>query len=119
MSAVHAVRRTAHRAGRSTVLVALTRMGFVGYGLLHLAVAWLAVQIAFGRPAEGDQGGAFQYLARQPFGTFLLVVIVVGLVAMAVWQLLLALVGHRAERGWSRTAERVASAARTVIYAAL
>jgi hypothetical protein len=46
-------------------------------------------------------------------------VTVVGLAAMAVWQLLLAFIGHRAERGFSRTAERAASVARTVIYAAL
>jgi hypothetical protein len=38
---------------------------------------------------------------------------------MAAWQLLLAFIGHREERGFSRTAERVASAARTVVYAAL
>src|SRR5690349_20728274 len=119
MTAVHTARRTAERAARSNALELLTRIGFVGYGLLHLAVAWLAAQIAFGHPAEGDQGGAFQYLAEKPFGRFLLVVIVVGLAAMAVWQLLLAAVGHRAERGWSRTGERAGSAARAVIYAAL
>lgn len=104
---------------RNDVLIALTRAGFVGYGLLHLAVAWLAVQIALGRPAEGDQSGAFEYLAAKPFGTALLVLIIVGLAAMAVWQLLLALVGHRAERGFGRTAERIGSACRAVIYAAL
>jgi hypothetical protein len=120
MTAVHSARRTARRAARSSVLETLTRIGFVGYGLLHLAVAWLAVQIALGHPTtEGDQAGAFRYLADQPFGRFLLMVTVVGLAAMAVWQLLLAFVGHREERGFSRTAERVASAARTVVYAAL
>jgi hypothetical protein len=46
-------------------------------------------------------------------------VTVLGLAAMAVWQLLLAFIGHREERGFSRTAERLASAARTVIYAGL
>jgi hypothetical protein len=98
----------------------LTRMGFVGYGLLHLAVAWLAVQIALGnRGAEGDQAGAFRTLAAQPFGKALLIAVIVGLAAMALWQLLLAMVGHREERGLSRTAERVSSAARAVIYAAL
>jgi hypothetical protein len=120
MTAVHSARRTAQRAARSDALELLTRIGFVGYGLLHLAVAWLAAQIALGRPAgAGDQAGAFGYLAAQPFGRFPLVMIIIGLTAMAVWQLLLAAVGHRAERGFSRTAERVASAARTVIYAAL
>jgi Domain of Unknown Function (DUF1206) len=119
MTVAYSARRTASRASRSRALEALTRVGFVGYGLLHLAVAWLAAQIALGHAAEGDQSGAFRYLADQPFGRFLLIVTAVGLAAMALWQLLLAAVGHQAERGLSRTAERVASAARAIIYAAL
>jgi hypothetical protein len=102
MTAVQGARRTAWRTARSGALEALTRVGFLGYGLLHLAVAWLAVQIALGHPGgDGDQSGAFRYLAGQPFG------------------LLLAAIGHRDEQGFSRTAERLASAARTVIYGAL
>jgi hypothetical protein len=120
MTAVQGARRTAWRTAHSGTLETLTRVGFVGYGLVHLAVAWLAVQIALGHPgADGDQSGAFRYLAGQPYGRVLLVVIIVGLAAMALWQLLLAAIGHRNERGWSRTAERLASAARTVIYGAL
>ncbi|MGC9669424.1 DUF1206 domain-containing protein [Planosporangium sp. 12N6] len=120
MTVVHSAERTARRAARSNALEALTRIGFIGYGLLHLAVGWIAVQLALGRPTgDGDQAGAFRYLGDQPFGRFLLMVTVLGLAAMALWQLLLAFIGHREERGFSRTAERVASAARTVIYAAL
>ena len=120
MSLTNSARGQARRAITSNPLEALTRIGFIGYGLFHLAVAWLAVQIAAGRPRdEGDQSGAFRTLAAQPFGRFLLVIVIVGLAAMAVWQLLLALVGHQAEQGKQRVAERVASAGRTVVYAAL
>jgi hypothetical protein len=120
MTVAHSARRTARQVARSNALETLTRVGFIGYGLLHLAVAWLAVQIALGRSAaEGDQAGAFRYVAGQPFGRFLLIVTVIGLAAMALWQLLLALIGHREERGFARIAERLASACRTVIYAAL
>jgi hypothetical protein len=120
MTVMNGAQRTARRAARSDALEKLTRMGFVGYGLLHLGVAWLALQIALGKPgAEGDQAGAFRALAAQPFGKTLLIAIIIGLAAMALWQLLLAMVGHRERRGLSRTAERLASAARTVIYAAL
>jgi hypothetical protein len=38
---------------------------------------------------------------------------------MAMWQLLLAAIGHRDKHGRSRTTERVASAARVVFYPAL
>jgi hypothetical protein len=120
MTAAQSASRTARRAARSGALETLTRIGFIGYGLLHLAVAWLAVQIALGHPGDaGDQSGAFRYLAERPFGRFLLVAIIIGLAAMAVWQLLLAAIGHREERGLSRTAERFASLARAVIYGAL
>ena len=120
MSVADSTERQVQRVARSSILEGLIRIGFVGYALLHIAVGWLALQIALGRPGdEGDQAGAFRVLAGQPFGRFLLVVVSVGLAAMSVWQLLLAAVGHRAEQGFSRTFERLASLGRTVIYAAL
>jgi hypothetical protein len=120
MTAVGTAQRGARRTANSGILVGLTRMGFIGYGLLHLAIAWLAVQIALGNAANtGDQSGALRTLAAQPFGRFLLWLIVVGLCAMAIWQLLLAAIGHRDKHGKARTMERAASAARVLIYAAL
>jgi hypothetical protein len=120
MTVANSARGHALRVANSGPLEWLTRVGFIGYGLFHIAVAWLATQIALDKPAaEGDQSGAFRTLVAQPFGRALLVVVTVGLAAMAVWQLLLALVGHRAERGRNRTFERLASAGRTVVYAAL
>ena len=118
MTVANSARRSARRVATSRPLEILFRIGFVGYGLLHLAVAWLAVQLALGRPAgENSQSGAFQTLVRQPFGRFLLILVTVGLAAMAIWQLLLAAVGHVAER--HRNLERLASLGRTIIYAAL
>lgn len=120
MTAVGTARRGARRTADSGILVGITRMGFIGYGLLHLAIAWLAVQIALGNTAtSGDQSGALGTLAAQPFGRFLLVLIIVGLCAMTIWQGLLAAVGHREKHGRSRVMERVASAARAIVYAAL
>jgi hypothetical protein len=120
MTAVNTVRRSARRASNSSLLVGLTRMGLAGYGLLHLAVAWLAVQIALGKAHDsGDQSGAFRTVASQPFGKVVLVLVIVGLGAMAIWQLLLAFNGHRDKRGAARAFERIASAARAVIYTAL
>jgi hypothetical protein len=120
MTVANTARRGAWRVVTSRPLEALIRVGFVGYGLLHLAVAWLAIQLTLGRATgDSDQGGAFRTLARQPFGRFLLIAVVVGLAAMALWQALLAAVGHRVEHGRARTFERLASVARTVVYLAL
>lgn len=110
-------RSTAENAKHSEVLDKLTRVGFIGFGVTHLLVAWLALQIAFGQaPGNSDQYGAFQTLVDQPFGKFLLIVVVVGLVAMAIWQLLEAAIGHRDARGKERIAERIVSLGRAAFY---
>jgi hypothetical protein len=107
----------ASRTANSTWLEHLTRGGLVGYGIIHLLFAWLILQIAFdGSSTDGDQSGALHKLAEKPFGTFLIVVIVIGLIAMTIWQLLEAAVGHRAERGRHRVYERIASAGRALFY---
>ncbi|MEV1290183.1 DUF1206 domain-containing protein [Micromonospora sp. NPDC049679] len=108
---------TASRVARSRSLELLARGGFVGYGLVHLLFAWLALQIAFGKPAdEGDQSGALRTLAQQPLGKFLVAAVAVGLVALAIWQAFEAAIGHRADRGRERALERVASVGRCVVY---
>lgn len=114
------VRFAASRVEGSTFLEVLTRAGFIGYGLVHVLFAWMIVQIAVGRPTdEGDQTGALRTLAEQPLGRFLVAAVAIGLLAMAVWQLLEAAIGHREDRGNERTFERLASAGRTLVYAYL
>ena len=113
-------REAAVRAQRSRGLEVLTRAGLICYGVVHLLVAWLAVQIAAGHASEeGDQSGAFQLLAKQPGGRVALFAVVLGMAAMTVWQALVALVGYRDEQGTRRVLERLGSAARSVVYGAL
>lgn len=117
MSVTHTAHATAARTANSRWLEKLARAGLIGYGIVHLLFAWLALQIAFGEsPDDGDQSGALRTLAAQPMGRFLVAAIGVGLLAMAIWQGLEAATGHRAERGKERAAERIASAGRTVVY---
>jgi hypothetical protein len=120
MSVLASTRHTVRRVGRSSALEAATRVGLVGYGVLHAAVAWITLGIALGRPAkEDDQSGAFQVLASAPLGRVLVWLVAVGLVAMAVWQLIEALVGNSNERGARRRIDRCVSAGRTFVYLAL
>src|SRR5690349_3520247 len=82
----------AQRAANSKTLEWLTRFGFVCYGVLHLLLAYLVVQIAFGGGSqEGDQSGAFKKVAQQhatqgvmakPAGVWL--VALAGVVVLAV-----------------------------------
>ncbi|BCJ41609.1 hypothetical protein GCM10010168_53930 [Actinoplanes ianthinogenes] len=111
------VKYHASRAADSKPLEFLARGGFVGYGIIHLLFAWIALQVALGSSGkESDQSGALQELASRPFGKTLLVIIAIGLFAMALWQLFEAVVGESGERTKSAIAERVISGIRAVLY---
>jgi hypothetical protein len=119
-SASQSASGTARQAARSRPLELLTRFGFIAYGVMHALLGWLALQIAWGGTRrEGDQSGAFQFLASKPLGKVLLILVVIGLAAMTIWQVLSAAVGHTDEQGRRRLAERVFSGARAVVYAVL
>ncbi|WP_262283772.1 DUF1206 domain-containing protein [Micromonospora sp. MA102] len=108
---------TAAQAANSRWLELLTRAGFIGYGIVHLLFAWLAVQIAFGKSGEeGNQNGALRTLGAQPLGKFLLVAIAIGLFAMAIWQAFEAVIGHRFLRGKEKLFERIASVVRVIVF---
>lgn len=75
---------------------ALGRIGLVGYGLVHLLAAWLALQIAVGvRDAPADAVGAVGTIGHTPGGVAVLALVAVGLVAFAVWQLTASAIGFR------------------------
>jgi Domain of Unknown Function (DUF1206) len=77
----------ADRAGNSDALEHLARIGLVAYGVVHLLIAWLALQLAWGGGGqEADQSGAMATVADSPVGKPLLWVIALGMVALAAWQ---------------------------------
>jgi hypothetical protein len=120
MSALTSAQRTVRQAADHPVLEFLARAGLAGFGVLHLAVAWVVLLIATGEPAaEGDHSGAFRVLAEQPLGGFLVWGITIGLAAMIVWQAIEAAVGHLDESGRRRTAERLLSVGRVLLYSLL
>ena len=96
------------------------RVGLVAYGVIHLLIGWLALQLAFGdRSGAPDQQGALHQIAQEPWGGPLLWIIAVGLVVLALWQVSEGLYGHRADDGLKRAAKRLGSAGRVVIYLVL
>jgi hypothetical protein len=73
MSAGGTARRAmgdAQEAGNSETLENLARVGLLAYGVVHLLVAWLAVQLAWfgGNGKSADQSGAMSTLADSPVG---------------------------------------------------
>jgi hypothetical protein len=110
----------ARQAGDSQSLEMVARVGLVAYGVVHLLIGWLALQIAWGAASESaDSSGALTTVAVQPFGKVLLWLVAVGLVALALWQASEAIWGYRNLDGAKRVRKQVTSAAKAVIFAAL
>jgi hypothetical protein len=85
----------AHQAARSTTLRRLAALGLAGYGVVHLLVAWLALQLAWqpaGRTPTADPGrtadatGALDVLADSPAAPVVLTALALGFAALSVWQ---------------------------------
>jgi Domain of Unknown Function (DUF1206) len=81
---------------------ALGRLGLTAYGVVHLLVAWLAIQVALGGGETADKSGALKTLASGVGGQILLWVIAIGLAGLVVWQLGEAAWGHRYVRSARR-----------------
>jgi Domain of Unknown Function (DUF1206) len=116
--------RSLVREGRSDapgyLVDVLGRIGLVGYGVVHLFVAWLALQVAFGVPdAPADAEGAVGTIARTPGGLVALAVAAVGLVAFALWQVTAAAIGFRWVDGGERVRKRVGAVAKAIAMSAL
>ena len=62
----------AHRAHQSNWIDHAARIGLVAYGLVHVVIGWLALQLALGdRSGSASSTGAIRELAEQPFGLVL------------------------------------------------
>ncbi|GAA3022239.1 DUF1206 domain-containing protein [Streptosporangium longisporum] len=107
------VEGAARRAANSQTLDRLARVGMACRGVLYGLIGFLALQIAFGGGSggkEADKTGAIEMVAEQPFGKVLLWLMVVGFIALTLWQLSEAVIGR------GRTKDRVESAGRTAVY---
>lgn len=112
---------TTSEVRHSTPVQVLGRVGQVCYGVVHLLIAYLALQVAFGDTGkEADQHGAIATVAQGGFGKVILWVLALGLLAFGVWQLLLAATGfHWIEAGRKRITKRIGAGVRGVVGLAL
>jgi hypothetical protein len=111
----------AEQAGDSASLEMVARAGLIAYGVVHLLIGWLAVQLAWSASdsKSADVSGALKTLAGQPLGKVLLWLVAVGLVALALWQASEVIWGYRNREGAERVRKQVTGGAMAVIYAAL
>ncbi len=111
----------AGKAQDSRALEGAARVGYVVLGLLHLLIGVIAVSIATGSGGDSaDQSGALQQVRDAPLGTALLWAIVVGLAALAVWQIAEAIVERDpdAKKRWAHRAKFVGTAVAYIAIAA-
>ncbi|PVY97107.1 DUF1206 domain-containing protein [Actinomycetospora cinnamomea] len=97
----------------------LGRVGLAGYGLVHVLIGIIAGHVALAGGGQPDQQGALRALAAGTPGFVGIIVVVVGLVAFAVWQGVAAATGFRWTSGGTRFRKRVGAGAKTVAVLAV
>ena len=89
---------SAERVAQNGVFEKFARAGYVGSGIVHLLIGYLAIRVAFGRSEqEASQSGAMAELGEQPGGKIALWVAVVVFVMMGLWRFAEAAFGKAAE----------------------
>ena len=112
---------TAEQVRDSDWLDHAVRAGLVAYGLVHLLVAWLALQLAFGEKGDSaSNSGAMHFLAQQPLGGVLVWLVAVGMFLLVLWRLLEFAFGYPEESdNAKRWRKRATSLGKAVIYGAI
>jgi hypothetical protein len=104
---------------RSRPYHALIAIGLSSYGLLHLVLAGIAIQIVIWRRGDASSEGALSQLRQQPLGGVLLWIMAIGLFTLTVWQAVEATIGRDQPSRDGRLRRRLTSAGRAVVYFAL
>jgi uncharacterized membrane protein YidH (DUF202 family) len=111
----------AKRAGKSSWIEGLGRLGLVAKGASFLLVGVLAALVAVHAGGEAtDRQGALRLIGSKPYGTLLLILIAIGFAAYAVWRFAQALLDRDDEGNDAPgLAKRLSDAGKGVLYAGL
>lgn len=109
--------RDAHRSDWTDRAV---RLGMVAYGIVHLAIAWLGIQLSFGdHSGAASRNGALNQLAQQPWGLVVVWVVAVGMFALVVWKLLEAFIDSTVEDGATKILKPATNVGKAIVYGTL
>ena len=106
-------------ASNSRALVIAARAGFAVSGLLHVLTGSVAIQLAFGKAGQADQGGAVAQLAGQPAGLLLLWTGFAACVALALWQTGNAVFAYGQLEAKKKVGKKLSAAGKAVVFAAI
>src|SRR6476661_9516945 len=114
---MNAPTRSAEQANNSDWMDHAIRAGLVAYGVVHLLVGWLALQLALGeKEDQASNSGALHYLAQQPMGKVLVWLIAIGMLLLVVWRVLEAAYGFDdVSEDKKRWTKRASSAGKAII----
>jgi hypothetical protein len=108
------------RADNSEWVDRAVRVGMIAYGVVHLTIAWLAIQLALGNSSgKASRNGALHQLAQQPFGKFVVWVVAIGMVLLVLWKLLEAFVDSQNEHGAKAWLKPAVNVGKAVVYGTL
>lgn len=121
MNATDKAEQVGQQAHESPWLDRAIKVGLVAYGLVHLMVGGLALQLAFGDSSEeASNSGALHAISQQPLGGVLIWVVAIGMFLLVVWRLLEFFLGHRDEDDdTKRWRKRITSLGKGVLYGVL
>ncbi|MGW6276478.1 DUF1206 domain-containing protein [Kribbella sp. NPDC055071] len=106
--------RTAQEVRHSQTYHLAITVGLIAYGVVHLLIGWIALQLAWGQSSqEASQQGALQELASKPFGGVLLWIVAIGMFALVIWRAL------ELAYGDLKPAKKVSAVGRGVVYLVL
>ena len=96
------------------------RFGLIVYGVVYLVLAWLGIQLAMGdQEGKATTKGAVAQLAEQPFGTFMIVVVAIGMFLLVVWRLFDLFLGHHEDDGADLWKHRASDLLKAILYGAI
>jgi Domain of Unknown Function (DUF1206) len=116
---VHEARARGEDIARTKEFEWFARAGLAARGVVYIVIGVLAIKLALGDGGKAtNQQGALQTIAKQPFGTALLIIVAIGLAGYASWRLLRAAIGHGPE-GSDDLKERIDGLVSGIGYAGL
>lgn len=119
-----APKRAARTVERNPVFRVLARAGYAANGVVHVLVGVIAIVIANGGDAEGDQASAFMVIADAPLGFIALWALAICLWALAAYHLAEGVLAYPRSQGdapttLSKWGVRISEWGQTLVFAAL
>jgi hypothetical protein len=95
------------------------RMGFATRGVLFITIGLIAGSVGFATSESADTSGAIDQLSQNAFGTVILAVLVVGLLAYALLRLVHVVINPSGDDGLRGAAARIGYLSQGAVYGAL